>query len=118
MSDRYQIDHNDEKQMWQFQMDTLKIADDYAYARQQYSKNLKTLKMALAAAYGDHSIERKISEDKAYLVLAERDTVNSGALGNMIFYEGEYKGLEQILEARRGAVSFNQSLIKNRQEQT
>jgi len=115
---KYEIDHQDATAMWKFQMSTLEVADDYAEARKQYAINLKILKMALAKAYGDKSIERKISEDKAYLILAENLEENQNALRNLIFYEGEYKGLEQVLQARQGALSFNQSLIRNQARQT
>jgi hypothetical protein len=115
---KYAIEHTDAKEMWEFQMETLKIADEYAEARRGYAKSLKTLKVGLAQAYANNQIEKKHSEDKAYLMLAEADTEFKGALQNLIFFEGEYKGLEQVLEARQGALSFNQSLIKNKIGQT
>jgi len=115
---KYEIDHQDAKQMWTFQMATLTIADEYAEARRQYSKALKLLKIGLAKCYSNNSIERKISEDKAYLIMADNDEDLRKALSNLIFYEGEYKGLEQILQARQGALSFNQSLIKNQMQRT
>ncbi len=115
---KYEIDHQDAKQMWEFQMKTLEVADDYAEARKKYSIALKVLKIALAKAYGNNTIERKISEEKAYLILAENLEEHKIALQNLIFYEGEYKGLEQVLQARQGALSFNQSLIKNQTRQT
>jgi hypothetical protein len=116
--DKYDIDYQDSKMMWAFQMKTLEIADQYAVARQEYAKALKILKVALAQAYKDQSIERKIAEEKAYLVLADRDTELRTALSNLILFEGEYKGLEQVLQARQGALSFNQSLIKNQIKRT
>jgi len=115
---KYEIDHQDAKQMWDFQMKTLEIADDYAEARKNYAIALRTLKIALAKAYGTNTIERKIAEDKAYLILADNIEENKIALQNLIFFEGEYKGLEQVLQARQGALSFNQSLIKNQMRQT
>ena len=115
---KYEIDHTDAKSMWEFQMKTLEVADAYAKARQDYSIALKTLKLALARAYGNNTIERKIAEDKAYLILADNVEENKIALQNLIYFEGEYKGLEQVLQARQGALSFNQSLIKNSMRQT
>jgi hypothetical protein len=115
---KYEIDYQDSKMMWEFQMKTLEISDEYAEARREYAKALKTLKVALAKAYSDNSIERKIAEEKAYLVLADQDTEMRTALSNLILYEGEYKGLEQVLQARQGALSFNQSLIKNQTRKT
>jgi len=111
--DKYEIDYEDSKKMWKFQMDTLRVADDYATARREFAKSLKVLKLALARAYKDQRIERKISEEKAYLILADNNEECKIALQNLIFYEGEYKGLEQVLQARQGTLSFNQSLIKN-----
>jgi hypothetical protein len=115
---KYEIDHQDAKQMWKFQMDTLQIADDYANARREYALALKTLKIGLAEHYKLKIIEQKHAEEKAYLLLAEDDGQYRIALQKLIFYEGEYKGLEQVLEARKGALSFNQSLIKNQINQT
>jgi len=115
---KYNIDYQDAKEMWEFQMQTLKVADDYAEARQGFAKSLKVLKLKLAEAYKGNRIERKIAEDKAYLILADNDEDCKIALQNIIFYEGEYKGLEQVLQARQGALSFNQSLIKNQAKQT
>jgi len=115
---KYEIDYQDAKMMWEFQMKTLEVADEYATARKNFSIALKILKIALAKSYGDNSIERKIAEDKAYLILADRLEENKIALQNLIFFEGEYKGLEQVLQARQGALSFNQSLIKNQLKQT
>jgi len=112
MPKRYEIDHEDAKQMWDFQMETLSVADDYAEARKEYAKALKLLKIALAKAYGNNQIERKISEEKAYLILADNDEDLKIALQKLIFNEGTYKGLEQVLLARQGALSFNQSLMK------
>jgi len=112
MENKYAIDYQDSKIMWSFQMDTLKVADDYAEARKQYAKALKTLKIALAQAYKNKTVERKIAEEKAYLILANDSEENRVSLQNLIFYEGEYKGLEQVLQARSGALSFNQSLMK------
>jgi hypothetical protein len=113
MPNKYEIDFQDSKMMWKFQMESLEVADQYAEARKQYAIALKKLKVGLATAYGNNQIEKKIAEDKAYLVLAEMDTEYKIALQNLIMFEGEYKGLEQVLQARSGALSFNQSLIKN-----
>lgn len=118
MENKYKIDYQDSKAMWEFQMETLKIADDYANARRDYSLALKNLKIGLAHAYKVNAIERKIAEDKAYLVLADREDKYRVDLENLIQLEGVYKGLEKVLEARQGALSFNQSLIKNQIRQT
>jgi len=115
---KYAIDYQDSKVMWEFQMQTLKVADDYAEARKGFAKSLKHLKLALATAYKNNQIERKLAEEKAYLILSDNDEDCRMALQNLIFFEGEYKGLEQVLQARQGALSFNQSLIKNQQKQT
>ena len=55
-----QIDYQDSKAMWEFQMETLKVADDYAEARKGYAKNLKVQKLKLAESYKRNTIERKI----------------------------------------------------------
>ena len=110
---KYEIDYNDSKAMWAFALENCKIADQYAEARKDYSISLRELKVALAKAYQNNSIERKIAEDKAYLVLSNGNEALRLSLHNLIEMEGVYKGLEKVLEARAGAMSFNQSLIKN-----
>jgi len=115
---KYEIDHTDEKSMWKFQLKTLEVADDYAEARLEYAKALKILKVGLAQEYQRENVEKKHSEDKAYLIMAEQNEDYKLALQNLIFYEGTFKGLEQVLEARKSAISFNQSLIKNQMQRT
>ena len=118
MSDRYQIDYQDSKAMWQFALESCKVADDYAEARAIYSQSLKVLKVALARAYQKQSIQRTIAEDKAYLVLANENEALRASLEQVIEQEGIYKGLEKVLEARAGVMSFNQSLIKHEPKRT
>jgi len=96
-TDRYNIDYQDSKKMWEFALENCKVAEDYAESRALYSENLRKLKVALAKAYRDMSIERKIAEDKAYLVLADRDEELRTALMIVIEQEGVYKGLEKVL---------------------
>jgi len=107
------IDWDNSKKMWDFQMETLGIADEYAEFRNCYATALRLLKVGLAVAYKDGKVDKKHSEDKAFLILAEQSSVYKTALTNLIEYENQYKGYEKILDARKGALSFNQSLIKN-----
>ena len=109
---KYDIDYNDSKAMWAFQMESLAKADQYAEMRNKYAEALKILKMGLILAYKERTIERKISEDKAYLVLADQGEEYRQALMDLIEFENRYKGYEKIMEAREGARSFNQSLIR------
>lgn len=111
---KYDIDFNDSKAMWAFQMESLEKADLYAECRAKYGAALRILKLGLIKAYKDGDVDKKISEDKAYLVLADLDDEYRKALQDLIEFEHKYKGYEKILEAREGARSFNQSLIKNR----
>ena len=110
---KYDIDYQDSKAMWEFQMDSLSRADLYAECRTFYAENLKILKLGLIIAYKNGTIEKKHSEDKAFMLLAGQETQFRDALLGLIEFENKYKGYEKILEAREGARSFNQSLIKN-----
>ena len=114
----YQIDHTDEKDMWEFAMESCRLAGVYAEARRKYGAALKELKLALARQYRDRKIERKLAEDKAYLIMAEEDPKMREYLTVLIVQEQEYKGIEKVMDARSAALSFNQSLIKNQIKNT
>lgn len=118
MESKYNIDYQDGVAMQKFAFDNVAIADQYAAARAGFALALKHLKVELAKAYRDRRIERKLAEDKAYIALASERDCCMTALQTMIDQEGEYKGLEKVIEARAGAISFNQSLIKNEQRKT
>ena len=67
------FDFNDSKALWEFSKETVVLAEKYQETRINYSTALKTLKLALAQAYSDGKIKETISEDKAYLKLAEEN---------------------------------------------
>jgi len=117
MNEKYDIDYQDSDQMWKFQMESLRKADDYAEYRNKFATALKILKLGLILGYKNGSISKSISEDKAYLVLADQEPEFRQALQDLIEFEHRYKGYEKILDAREGARSFNQSLIKNQPKQ-
>jgi hypothetical protein len=112
------LDWTDSNAVFKFSVGTVEVAKDYQKARKTFAISLKKLKIGLANAYKDHSIERKLAEDKAYSVLADRDEEYKEALMNLIDAEHQYKGLEKVLDARQSTVSLAQSLIKNRVEQS
>ena len=116
--DRYKIDWHDTQKLWAFSMESCRISELYQRERKRYAGALKALKLTLAKHYGAGTIEKKIAEDKAYLILADRDIECREHLKNMIEAEGEYKGLEKVMDARSAALSFNQSLIKNESRQS
>lgn len=111
------IDWTDSNKVFAFGVETVSIAGRYQAARKTFATHLKTLKLALAGAYKVRDIERKLSEDKAYLVLAEWNDEYREALKKLIESENEYKGLEKVLEARQSVMSLVQSLIKNRMDE-
>ena len=94
-------------------MESLENADSYLNSRNKYAVALKELKLGLIKAYQDGVINPKHSESKAFMMLAGEYAEYERHLMDLITYENEYKGFEKILEAREGARSFNQSLIKN-----
>jgi hypothetical protein len=118
MDQKYQIDYQDGVAMQRFSFQNVELADKYHEARKGFALALKHLKVELAKAYRDRRIERKLAEDKAFIALASERDCCMTALQTMIDQEGEYKGLEKVLDARAGAISFNQSLIKNEQRKT
>jgi len=107
-----EIDYQDSTQLWRFCMDNVELAELYAETRRQYSAALRHLKLELALAYKKDSIERKLAEEKAYILLASESGCCSEALKILLEKEAEYKGREKVMEARAAALSFNQSLLK------
>jgi len=109
-----EIDWHDSNKIFAYGVGTVAIAQDYQAARKTFANSIKRLKIGLAGAYKTKTIERKITEDKAYLVLADTNDLMKQALLDMIESEHEYKGLEKVLETRQAVVSLAQSLIKNK----
>lgn len=115
---KYEIEWHDSEALWKFAMENCEVAETCHESRRKYAVALKELKLALAKAYKANPDMRKMSEEKAYLVLADRSEECREYLKDLIECESEYKGIEKILEARQAAVSFNQSLIKNQVRNT
>jgi hypothetical protein len=112
------IDYNDSKALWEFGNQTIEVAESYYKARESFANALKTLKIALAKAYSENSIETRVSEDKAFIMLAETNEDCKSALNDMVTMENQYKGLEKILEARSALQMLYQSLIKNARKES
>ena len=112
MSTGYDIDYDDTTKLWSFTMENCKLAETYKVARIQYGEAIKYLKLRLAKAYLNEEVSSKISEEKAYLALAELDPQAKAMITQSIDSEQEYKALEKLLEARQSAVNFNQSLLR------
>lgn len=113
MGDKYDIDYQASQELWKFSMENCRVAEQYAEIRNKYAGCIKFLKLALAKSFGLNPELKKMAEDKAYLVLADKDKANRDALMESIEHRNQYKGLEKVMEARQAALSFNQSLIKN-----
>ena len=109
-----EIDWQDSNKIFAYGVGTVAVAQDYQTARKTFANSIKRLKIGLATAYKTKSIERKITEAKAYLLLADKSEPMKQALLDMIESEHEYKGLEKVLETRQAVVSLAQSLIKNK----
>ncbi len=112
------IDWSDSKKIFEFAVETVNVAEAYQKERKTFANSLKTLKIGLAEAYQERKIERRIAEDKAYLILADQEPKYRNELVNMIDAQQQYKGLEKVLETRQALVSLAQSLIKNKVDQT
>ncbi len=108
------LDWQDSNKVFAFGVGTIKVAQAYQTARKTFANSLKRLKIGLANAYKNKEIERKITEDKAYLILADQSDLFKEALMDLIESEHEYKGLEKVLETRQAITSLAQSLIKNK----
>ena len=112
-----EIDWQDSNKIFAYGVGTVAVAQDYQAARKTFANSIKRLKIGLALAYKNKVIERKITEEKAYLILANESDPMKQALLDMIESEHEYKGLEKVLETRQAVVSLAQSLIRNMPKQ-
>jgi len=115
--DKYDIDYQASQELWKFSMENCRVAEQYAEIRNKYAGCIKFLKLSLAKSFSTNPELKKMAEDKAYLVLADKDKANRDALMESIEFRNQYKGLEKVMEARQAALSFNQSLIKKRSEE-
>lgn len=109
---RYEIDFNDINALWDFALETERLAEEYKQVREEFASAIKTLKLGLAEAFLQGTIKENISEEKAYLFLSNINEVYKEALINAIKLEQVYKGLEKLIDARQSVISFNQSIIK------
>jgi len=107
------VDFNDSAELLNISKETVNLAEQYQEYRIKFANAIKTLKIALAKAYLESQIKETISEEKAYLQLANLDEECKQALSDSIIYEQTYKGLEKVIDARQAMVSLNQSIIKN-----
>jgi len=112
------IDFNDSKQLWQFSLETLRLAEQYQKTRNEFATSLKQLRLGLAKAYSEGTIKETLSEEKAYLQLTNLNPEYNEALSILIESEQQYKGLEKVIDARQAIVSLSQSIIKNQMVQT
>jgi len=109
-----ELDFNDEKTLQEFAKETVRLTEEYQNARACYGNALFTLKKELAEAYKEGTIKETISEEKAYLFLANKEEGLKEALQNVVIEEQNYKGLEKVVEARQAVITLYQSILKNR----
>jgi hypothetical protein len=109
-----ELDFNDEKTLQDFAKETVLLTEEYQNARACYGNALFLLKKELANAYKEGTIKETISEEKAYLSLANKSEELKEALENVVTEEQNYKGLEKVIDARYAVITLYQSLLKNR----
>lgn len=111
------VDWTDSKALNELANKTIELAGEYRRSRQLYSKARLSLDLILASKYRHKTLERKISYEKALIMLLadEKENVDEvrGYYETMIKSEADYKGLEKVLEAHQNKISLSQSLIKN-----
>jgi len=107
------IDYNDSKALWKFGCETVSLAELSHKAREEYATVTKTLRLALAKAYGDDTIKDSMSEAKAFIKLSNKSEGLKQALINYTVKEQEYKGLEKLVDTRNGLLKFNASILVN-----
>ena len=98
---------------------TVELAEEYASARMSFAKAKLKLSGFLADAYkanrtdSKQGVKETLAIDKAYLQLIIDNEEAKGAYNEMIEEEQNYKGMEKILDARKGYLYLKNDLKKN-----
>ncbi len=111
-----QYDYDEERKLKDFAKETVEIADEYANARSLFAEAKLKMDGRLADAFKAGTIKETMAIEKAYIQLTVDNPEAKSEYEQMLKEEQSYKGLEQILEARKNYVSLHQSLIKNKQQ--
>ena len=112
-------DAENDFQMEAFAKETVQFAEEYASARMDFAKAKLKLNGFLADAYklyrvtkGKEGVKEGLAIDKAYLQLIIDNTEAKQAYESMISEEQSYKGLEKVLDARKGYQFLRNDLKK------
>ena len=116
-----EYDYNEEQKLKDFAKETVAIADEYAQSRYDFAVAKLKMDSRLAEAYKAHredpksGVKESLAIEKAYLQLTVNNPEAQTDFEIMIKEEQSYKGLKAVLNAREGARSLDQSLLKNKQ---
>lgn len=118
MTQQANHDYDEESVLKAFAKETVEIANEYADARYAFAEAKLKMDSRLADAYKNGTVKDSMAIDKAYIQLTVNEPEAKSEYEAMIKEEQAYKGLDQVLEARKNYVSLHQSLIKNKPQAT
>lgn len=107
------MDYAQEKELTDYSKETAEVAGEYYDNRVNYAKSKIILDAKLADAFKAGTVKESMAIEKAYVQLTINDAEAKTAYERMVESEQTYKGLEQVLEARKAYINLHQSLLKN-----
>jgi hypothetical protein len=108
------IDWTDSNALFDFGLETVRIATQYQSARTTYARAVRDMNFEIARRFKDGSVDRKMAYDKLLILVSNKGDKERELYNTMLVEQQNYKGLEKVLESRQAVVSLAQSLIKNR----
>lgn len=118
------VDWNDSTTLSNRANEIIQLANEYRKTRKLYADAKFFLDIRLAIKYKNKTLNRKLSYEKALIMLCEDsigqedEDVVLTAYKDFIEKEADYKGLERVIEANQNRLSLCQSLIKNQVRNT
>jgi len=112
MIDLNTLDYSDSKELFNFAKENVGLAEEYRRSRSRYGSAKRFLNIKLAEGYKNGTIDTKMAQEKAIMLLTQDDYKCTIAYEAVVKEEEAYKGMEQVIKAREHVVSLAQSLCK------
>ena len=84
----------------------------YKVAREKHAKAKYFIDIQLIKGYQDKTIAPSIAYEKAIILVASFSEQNKRAYNDYLREEATYKGMEKVIEANSGQISWAQSKLK------
>lgn len=108
-------DYSDEVSITAFTRESVVISEQLAESRNKFAKAKFNLDIMLAKEFqkSESTIKPTAALEKCYIFLTNIYPEAKEMYQDYILEEQNYKGLESVLDARKGYVNWQQSIIKN-----